>query len=362
MFRRDSRSSSPSFRRPEGAGRGRAQNGTARGAKAKGAANPGGGNPGGAGRRWRGPSLPTVTPAGLVAAGLVGLGVLLGSNLLALAWREPDPASMETLEVSPATLAEKPGRAITVLVIGLDSNRIGDALNQAAPSGPASADALALVRVNPKGPLQVLNLPIELAVRLPGDRQPVGLGSLYRRGGVALTAEAVREVVGLDRKGPDRYLAVPRSALRTIVDRLGGLELSPPQVMRYRDRAQNLRIELESGLQRLNGQQVEQLVRFRNKDLGDSGRRLDHQLVQTGLRERLGRTEQLALLPNLLRDLQGQVDTNLTAKESLSLLAAGLDDRRPILFTRLPLKPAPKEHNGLRQLDAPAGRPLWPAP
>lgn len=305
--------------------------------------------------------LPSITPAGLAATGLVVLGAVLGSSLLSLVWREPDPASVDTLEVTPASLAEKPGRAITVLVIGLDANRIGDALNQAAPSGPPAADALMLVRVNPRGPLQVLNLPIELAVQLPGDRQPVSLGSLYRRGGVALTADATREIVGLGARQPDRYLVLSRSALRTIVDRLGGLELSPPQVMRYRDKAQNLRIELESGLQRLNGQQVEQLVRFRNKDLGDSGRRLDHQLVQSGLRERLGRTEQLAQLPNLLKDLQGQVDTNLTARESLSLLAAGLDDRRPIAFTRLPLKPAREENQGLRQLDRASGRSLWPA-
>jgi LCP family protein required for cell wall assembly len=305
--------------------------------------------------------LPSITPAGLAATGLALLGAVLGSSLLAAVWREPDPASVDTLDITPATLAEKPGRAITVLVIGLDTNRIGDALNRAAPSGPAAADAVMLVRVNPRGPLQVLNLPIELAVQLPGDRQPRSLGSLYSQGGVALTADVAREVVGLGPRQPDRYLVLSRSALRTIVDRIGGLELSPPQVMRYRDKAQNLRIELESGLQRLNGQQVEQLVRFRNKDLGDSGRRLDHQLVQSGLRERLGRSEQLAQLPNLLKDLQDQVDTNLTAKETLSLLAAGLDDRRPIAFTRLPLRPAREENKGLRQLDRPSGRRLWPA-
>jgi LCP family protein required for cell wall assembly len=306
--------------------------------------------------------LPRPTTAGLAAAGVVVLGALLGSSGLALVWRDPDRAGIDTLEITPANLAEKPGRPITVLVIGLDSDHLGDALNHAAPPGPAGADALMLVRVNPKGPLQVLNLPIELAVQLPGVRQPVALGSLYRRGGVALTTDVVREVVGLEPQRPDRYLVVPRSALRSIVDKVGGLELSPPEVMHYRDKAQNLRIELESGLQRLNGRQVEQLVRFRTKNLGDSGRRLDHQLVQTGLRDRFGRPEQLAQLPSLLRDLQGQVETNLTARESLSLLAAGLDDRRPIQFTRLPLKPALKDYGGLRQLDLPGGKPPWPTP
>jgi LCP family protein required for cell wall assembly len=247
-------------------------------------------------------------------------------------------------------------------VIGLDGDRIGDAVNHAAPAGAPEANALVLVRVNPKGPLQVLNLPVELAVRVPGSSEPVGLGSLYGRGGVALTAAVVRELVGLEPPRPDRYLVVPRSALRRIVDQVGGLELSPPQVMRYQDKAQKYRIDLQSGLQRLNGSQVEQLVRFRDPDLGDSGRRIDHQLVEAGLRQRFGHPQQVAQLPELLRDLQGQVETNLTARESLSLLAAGLDDQRPIQFTRLSLKPASKEHGTLRQLDIPTDQPIWKAP
>jgi len=298
----------------------------------------------------------------MITGGLLLLGAVVGSMLLGLVWREPDRAGSDSLEISPASLAEKPRRAITVLVIGLDSERIGDAVNHAAPAGSPRADALLLVRVNPKGPLQVLNLPVELAVRIPGSAAPAGLGTLYQRGGVALTADVVRELVGLEPPRPDRYLVLPRSALRRIVDRVGGLELSPPQVMRYQDKAQNYRIDLQSGLQRLNGSQVEQMVRFRDPNLGDSGRRIDHQLVESGLRERFRHPEQVSQLPNLLRDLQGQVETNLSARESLSLLAAGLDDQRPIQFTRLPLKPANKEFGGLRQLDVPPGKALWKAP
>ena len=290
------------------------------------------------------------------------MGALLGSMVLGLVWREPDRAGSDSLETTPATLAEKPRRPITVLVIGLDGERIGDAVNNAAPAGPPEADALLLVRVNPKGPLQVLNLPVELAVRIPGSSEPVGLGSLYQRGGVALTADVVRELVGLEPPRPDRYLVLPRSALRRIVDRVGGLELSPPQVMRYQDKAQKYKIDLQSGLQRLNGSQVEQLVRFRDPGLGDSGRRIDHQLVETGLRERFRQPEQVSQLPDLLRDLQGKVETNLSARESLSLMSAGLDDQRPIQFTRLALKPANKDFGGLRQLDVAPGKALWKAP
>ena len=342
--RRDSQPSSPASSRSRDTGRSRRSSSKVAGA----------------GLRW--PALPRPTKGNLVTGSLLVLGGLAGSLLLGLVWREPDRAGSDSLEITPATLAEKPRRPITVLVIGLDGERIGDAENHAAPAGPPGADALLLVRVNPKGPLQVLNLPVELAVRIPGSSEPVGLGSLYQRGGVALTADVVRELVGLEPPRPDRYLVLPRSALRRIVDRVGGLELSPPQVMRYQDKAQKYKIDLQSGLQRLNGSQVEQLVRFRDPGLGDSGRRIDHQLVETGLRERFRQPKQVSQLPDLLRDLQGQVETNLSARESLSLLSAGLDDQRPIQFTRLALKPANKDFGGLRQLDVSPGKALWKAP
>ncbi len=300
------------------------------------------------------PSLPRPSVQDLGRAGLVLLGSLIGGSLLGLVWRNPDPGSLATTVTSPATLALKPSRPITVLVIGLDAEKLGEGANQAAPAGRANADALMLVRVNPKGPLQVLNLPIEAAVTLPGESHPIGLGGVYQRGGAALTAEVARELTGLEPPRPDRYLVLSRSAMRRIVDAVGGLEISPPRVMRYRDKAQKFSIDLQSGLQRLDGRQVEQLLRFRDPGLGESSRRRDHQLVQTGLRERFGRPDQLLLLPDLLRSLKGQVETNLTAAESLSLLAAGLDDPRPIQFATLPLRPPPKPEPPLdgQDLDA----------
>jgi polyisoprenyl-teichoic acid--peptidoglycan teichoic acid transferase len=295
-------------------------------------------------------------------AGLASLAALGTLTLLSAIWPRYDRSEEPRSEITAASLADKPRRAVTVLVIGTDADRLGATSNGAAPPGLANSDALLLLRVNPKGPLQVLNLPPELAVMLPGESKPQRLGDLYHRGGVALTADAVRELVGLEPPRPDRYLVLPRGALRKLVDSLGGLELNPPRTMRYQDKAQKYKIDLQSGLQRLDGGQVEQMLRFRDKWLGEAGRRTNHQLVETALRQQLGRPEQLGRLADLLRSLEGKVETNLSEGESLSLLAAGLDDKRPAQFTTLPLAPEKKEHGGLRQIDREASRPLWKAP
>jgi LCP family protein required for cell wall assembly len=294
---------------------------------------------------------------GAALAGAIGTSWLMG-----WVWPLKDRSAAPHREITAATLAEKPRRPITVLVVGLDSDRIGDAVNSAAPRGPANSDALLLVRVNPTGPLQVLNLPPELAVNLPGRDKPVALGSLYRAGGVALVAEAVRELVGLEAPRPDRYIVLSRGGLRDLVNGLDGLELSPPRKMKYEDRSLNYRIDLLPGLQRMGGAQVEQMVRFRDRWLGESGRRANHQVVETALRERLGQPEQLAALPQLLAGLRDKVDTNLSSRETLSLLAAALDDPRPPAFTNLPLDPPKPGHGTLRQLAKDLPRPFWQEP
>jgi LCP family protein required for cell wall assembly len=293
---------------------------------------------------------------------VAAVGASLGVGLLGILWREADRAGASREEPTAAALANQPRRAVTVLVVGIDADRIADTDNGAAPKGLANADALLLVRVNPKGPLQVLNLPTELAVMVPGQSQPRRLGELYRMGGVALTADVLRELLGLSPPAPDRFVVLPRESLRKVVDDLGGLEVNPPRTMQYQDRSQKLKIDLQSGLQRLDGREVEHMARFRDQWLGNSGRREHQQLLIAGLRQRMGQPEQLERLPSLIEAWQDKVETNLSPREALSLLAVGLGEDLPIQFGTLPLEPISKTHGGLRQLSQDAPASLWKAP
>jgi len=295
-------------------------------------------------------------------ASLALAGALVGGSLLGAVWPLRDRSEGLKIDVTAASLAAKPKRSVTVLVIGTDAEHLGGGETAAAPKGPANADALLVVRVNPKGPLQVLNLPVELAVLVPGEKDPSRLADLYRRGGVALIADGVREVLEMDKTEPDRFVVLPRAALRQIVDGVGGLEMSPTRTMKYQDKTQKYKIDLQTGLQRLNGNQIEQMLRFRDKDLGESGRRSNHKLIETSLREQWARADQLANLPALINSVRPNVETNLTPEETLSLFAAGLEIIQPIQFATLPLRPANKDFGDLRQLDAKPSAKLWPAP
>jgi LCP family protein required for cell wall assembly len=290
-----------------------------------------------------------------------GLGLAAGVLLLNLIWPSADRRQESRDRRQPADLAKPPTRSITVLVIGIDSDRLGDAVNRAAPPGPANADALLLVRVNPQAPLQVLSVPANLAVQLPGQRRPQSLGSLYRLGGPALTADAVRELIGLAPGEPDRFVVLSRGALRDLVDGLGSVEANPARVMRYSDKRQNLRINLQAGLQRLRGQTLEHLARYRDPLRPDESRQEQHQEVTQSLLRELAMPHQIERLPGLARTLRAQVNTNLSESELLSLLAAGLSQEQPSQWRQLPLAPQRQGISDLREIASGAPDPLWPA-
>ena len=81
------------------------------------------------------------------------------------------------------------------------------------------------------------------------------------------TVEAVNELTGLNIK---YYVLIDTEGVVKLVNEIGGVEFNVPIDMKYDDATQNLHINLKAGMQKLNGDQVEQLVRFRHNNNGTS--------------------------------------------------------------------------------------------
>lgn len=307
--------------------------------------------------------LPRVSGRQLVHAGLAAAGALASVTLIDLIW--PLNQAQPVAEAGDLSAVAKPAsRAVTLLVIGLDSDRLSDLANNAAPAGAANADALMLVRFNPGGPVQALQIPANLAVLVPGEKKPRSLGSLYRSGGAALTADAVRELAGLPSGKPDRYLVISRQGLRLLADRLGGVEANPSRTMRHSDNSQKLKIDLQSGLQRLNPTQLEHLARWRDPKQPVETRLTNLQEVARSLHSELELRQGQLSLPDLVSGLQEQVQTNLSRTEALSLLVTALLPDTRLQFTTLPLAPprsgkGAAAASGLRERVRDLPKPFW---
>lgn len=77
----------------------------------------------------------------------------------------------------------------------------------------------------------------------------------------------VNKITGLDIK---YYLVIETTALRKVVDTIGGVKFDVPIDMDYDDTSQNLAIHIKKGEQILNGEQAEGVVRFRHNNNGTS--------------------------------------------------------------------------------------------
>ena len=92
------------------------------------------------------------------------------------------------------------------------------------------------------------------------------INALYQTGEQKILA-AVNKLTGLDIK---HYVVVDTEALIKLVDEIGGVEFNVPIDMDYDDSSQDLHIHLKAGTQVLNGEQAENLVRFRHNNNGSS--------------------------------------------------------------------------------------------
>ena len=293
--------------------------------------------------------------------GAIALGVGATGWLLSVLWPEPDRAAKEALTKSDAitNLAPFPSAPVMVLVVGIDANQLGESSNQAAPLGRANADALLLLRVSAEEPLQVLQLPSEIAVQLPGSDSPTSLSSLWQSGGVALLNDAIQDILGSTQQVPQRYVVMPRTALRTLVDGLGDVDLVLDQTYQHNDQSQGYNINLQAGRQRLNGEKAEQFARYRPTPLDNANRRNRQQDLILALVDQVKDSSVISTLPLLVSRLDDELDTNLSRLEQLSLAAALIASPLPVRITQVPLAKRVDDQI-LRQVKPDQTLPLWP--
>ncbi|MGQ9837079.1 MAG: LCP family protein [Cyanobacteriota bacterium] len=210
-------------------------------------------------------------------------------------------------------------RSLHILILGTDNPdptllppAAGDRFN-------TRTDTILLARFDPQSyRISILSIPRDTRVRLPG----FGIGKINAAnlaGGPALAAQVVSDLMG--GIPIDRYVRLNTDALEALIDAVGGVEIYVPEPMHYVDRTQQLFINLEPGLQRLNGEQAHHFARFRRDHLGlgDIGRvQRQQELLRALSRELLSPTV-WPRIPKILQAIRANLDTNLTWEEVLTL-------------------------------------------
>lgn len=180
-------------------------------------------------------------------------------------------------------------------------------------------DALMLVNVDKKEKtIRMLSIPRDTKVTVDGKNRKIN--SCYRLGGLDLLLSEIKELT----HAPINYYAlIEPGTLASIVDSLGGVEYEVERDMHYSDPVQDLYIDLEKGVQVLNGDQAEQYCRFRSYVMGDLERTKSQQRFFKALFEQKLNLKYVTKLNSLYNAIADNVKTNVSFKdiaENLSVM------------------------------------------
>lgn len=191
----------------------------------------------------------------------------------------------------------------TVLIIGIDKRE---------PKEPARSDTIMLAVLDSGKPqVDVLSIPRDTRVKIPGHGYDK-INAAHAYGGPKLLLDTVNYLLG---SHVTKYVEVDFQGFEKIIDTLGGIEIDVDKRMYYPEEG----IDLQAGLQRLNGYDALGFVRYRNDPEGDITRIGRQQKFVQALVDQALKLSTVPKIPKLVTEISRYVDTNLSVKEMLSL-------------------------------------------
>jgi polyisoprenyl-teichoic acid--peptidoglycan teichoic acid transferase len=250
--------------------------------------------------------MPRVRPLLITAVALAGVAALLAPAVPALS--------------RYGALPRSPDGPVNVLLAGVTPKYLEYAPVWPWPAAPEDftgiTDTMVLAQLRPGGSVQLLSIPRDTWLNVPGW----GYGKINganSHGGPAMMVNAVQSVTGLR---VDAYGLLSLNALRDLTEAAGGVSLTVPEDMKYDDTAGKLHIDLKAGPQHLNGQQAEGFLRFRHDALGDIGRVARQQQFLGALAARLKSPLNIWRLPAVVGALDRNARSNLSRQDFAHVL------------------------------------------
>jgi LCP family protein required for cell wall assembly len=192
---------------------------------------------------------------------------------------------------------------MNVLIIGLDTRDTA-----------ARADTIMLLSLSQKsGEINIISIPRDMRVQIPGYGMDK-INHSYAYGGLPLTRQTVEDFLDIR---IDHYIITDFEGFINIVDILGGIELDVEKKMRYY--GIDVTIELDPGLQPMDGEKALQYVRFRSDEEGDFGRVRRQQIfLKTLLREVIA-FKNILKFPQILPEIAQNIKTDMELSQALKL-------------------------------------------
>lgn len=222
----------------------------------------------------------------------------------------------------PANLDSPIPDRINTLLIGSDK-------------GGSNTDVLMLMSFDKESnKIRLMSIPRDTRVLIKGKPHKINACMAY--GKEELLLQTIKDITGAP---IHYYIKVDIAGFKEVVDILGGVDFDVPQNMKYSDPTQNLKIDLKAGMQHLDGDKAEQLVRFRRYKQADMQRVAVQQDFMKALISQNLNGQLIVKAPKLFGEISKYIKTNLKGSDvlkSVGIINALLDGSDNIETYTLP--------------------------
>ncbi|GAA0491998.1 LytR family transcriptional regulator [Alkalibacterium sp. s-m-22] len=197
---------------------------------------------------------------------------------------------------------------ISILALGLDEDDVS-----------SRSDSMMVITLNPgQESTKIVSIPRDTLITLPNSDRQEKMNALHAIYGISGVIDYIED-----------YLAIPLSfyvtlnfdGLVDLVDAVGGITVDSPLSFTVQDSEETLNaIEIEEGMQKLDGEQALGYARMRKQDpRGDFGRQERQRQVIEALADKLLSFGSIANLTPILNAIRPNMQTNMTGQQIMSV-------------------------------------------
>lgn len=261
----------------------------------------------------------------LIAVGLIVLMVAITVGLIIRQAQARYESAVYTGNNEGKVDTTKP---LSILLLGVDTGADGRI-------DKGNSDTIMVVTINPKTKKTVVtSIPRDTLAQMVGDKKTnvQKLNAAYNIGGSKMAKASVGKLFNI----PINYYAtLNMGGLKQIVDAVGGVTITSPINSNFDG------VSITKGTHHLNGKEALSYSRMRYQDpRGDYGRQLRQQQVMRAVLVKLTKTKTYGHYNQLLTSLKGNLKTDLSFNDLVSLATHDRENTKNIQSTQVVGLPA----------------------
>ncbi|KUO51311.1 MAG: hypothetical protein APF76_17695 [Desulfitibacter sp. BRH_c19] len=222
---------------------------------------------------------------------------------------DEEPEIEEDVEIDP----------MNVLILGLDVEK----------GSRGRTDSIMLMSFRPdREEVYLMSIPRDTRLKIKGGYDKVNAAYVY--GGAELTRQTIEDFMDIE---IDHHIVFNFEAFETLIDLVGGIEVDVPVSMNVPSEG----INLQPGVQKLDGKDALGYARFRGTSEGDIGRAKRQQEIIKLLSDELLKPKMVLKVPQIIQTMTEYVEHDFSTTELMKFGAVAAKAKsKPIETLVLP--------------------------